>query len=65
MDFISRLFQGKQLVRSREILTFFQAPRFTTSERDALISPQDGQIIFNTTTLKHQGYDGTTWNNFY
>jgi hypothetical protein len=38
--------------------------RLTTAERDAL-SAEAGMIVFNTTVSKHQGYDGTTWQNFY
>lgn len=36
----------------------------TTTERNALTS-QAGDIIYNTTDNKHQGYDGTAWNNLY
>ena len=28
-------------------------------------SPLAGDIIFNTTTNKHQGYDGSVWNDLY
>ena len=37
---------------------------FTTTARDAL-TVSAGMIIFNTTVNKHQGYDGTNWNNLY
>lgn len=43
----------------------FLPPRMTTTQRDAIASPAAGLMIFNTTTAKHQGYDGTTWNDFY
>lgn len=36
----------------------------TTTERDAL-TPVAGMVIFNSTTNKHQGYDGTIWNDLY
>lgn len=55
------LLNGKQLNRSREILAFFQSPRYTTTERDALRRPLTGQIIFNTTTGGINVYDGTFW----
>lgn len=42
----------------------FLPPRLTTTERDAL-TPVAGMVIFNTSTQKHQGYDGTAWNDFY
>lgn len=43
----------------------FLPPRMTTTERDAIATPAAGLVIFNTTTNKHQGYDGTVWNDFY
>jgi len=36
-------------------------PRLTTAQRDALTAV-NGMIIFNTTTVTFQGYNGT-WNN--
>ena len=42
----------------------FLPPRMTTAQRDA-ITPVAGLMIYNTTTNKHQGYNGTTWNDFY
>ncbi len=42
----------------------FLPPRMTTAQRD-LITPVAGMIIYNSTTNKHQGYNGTTWNDFY
>lgn len=49
----------------RDILLKFIAPSLTTTERDAISEPETGRIIFNTTVNKHQGYDGSTWINFY
>lgn len=43
----------------------FLPPVMTTTQRDAISSPAAGLIIFNSTTSKHQGYDGSTWNDFY
>lgn len=42
----------------------FKPPRMTTTQRDA-IAAEAGDTIYNTTTNKHQGYDGSTWNDFY
>ena len=39
----------------------FRLARMTTAERNAISSPIGGDMIFNTTTSKFQGYDGTTW----
>lgn len=36
-------------------------PRMTTAQRDAIISPQEGMEIFNTTTKKKNIYNGTKW----
>lgn len=43
----------------------WKAPNYTSTERDALTNIEAGVIIFNTTTSKHQGYDGSAWNNCY
>lgn len=43
--------------------TTFRIPNLTTVERDALVSPQNGMIIYNTTTGTPQIYDGGVWNN--
>jgi len=51
-----KLTTGQQLKKTREILTLFQAPRYTTTERDAIKVPQQGQIIYNTTTNKLNVY---------
>lgn len=43
----------------------FLPPRMTTTERDAISSPAAGLVIYNTSTNKHQGYNGSTWNDMY
>ena len=43
----------------------FLPPRMTTVERNAIISPVAGLIVYNTTDNKHYGFNGTTWNAFY
>ena len=42
----------------------FYPNSMTTTQRDA-VTWQAGAVIYNTTTNKHQGYNGTTWNDFY
>lgn len=42
----------------------FLPPRMTTAQRD-LIAAVAGLVIYNSTTNKHQGYNGTNWNDFY
>jgi len=37
---------------------------YTTAQRD-LLTVTAGAIIFNSTLSKHQGFDGTIWNNLY
>jgi hypothetical protein len=39
----------------------FRLGQTTTAQRDAIASPQAGDMIFNTTTSKFQGYTGSTW----
>lgn len=36
-------------------------PRMTTTERDAIVSPATGLLIYNITTLTLQDYNGTVW----
>lgn len=43
----------------------FLPPRLTTQQRDAVLSPAAGLIIFNTSVSKHQGFDGRKWNDLY
>lgn len=45
----------------------FYPPVLTTAQRNAITpaSVAAGAIIFNSSTGKHQGYDGSTWNDFY
>lgn len=45
----------------------FYPPVLTTAQRNAITpaSVAAGAIIFNSSTGKHQGYDGSSWNDFY
>ena len=44
---------------------FLRSENMTTTERDALTGLSGGELIFNETLSKHQGYDGTSWNDLY
>lgn len=39
----------------------FLPPRMTTTQRDAIASPAIGLVIYNTTTLAPNVYNGTSW----
>lgn len=39
----------------------FLPPRMTTLQRDAIVTPVAGLMIFNTTTAEMNFYNGTTW----
>ena len=39
----------------------FLPPRMTTTQRDAISTPAEGLIIYNTTTKKLNFYNGTAW----
>jgi len=39
--------------------------RIRVGDTAASITAQAGDIRFNTSTNKHQGYDGTSWNDLY
>jgi hypothetical protein len=43
----------------------FLPPRMTTVQRNAIPTPAEGLIVYDTTTKKHYGFDGTIWNAFY
>lgn len=43
----------------------FLPPVMTTVQRDAIASPAAGLLIYNSTASKHQGYNGSTWNDLY
>jgi hypothetical protein len=36
-------------------------PRLTTTQRDAISSPTNGETIYNTTTTQVESYNGTNW----
>lgn len=38
-------------------------PRITTAQRDSLINTINGQLIYNTTLEKFQGYENGAWVN--
>ncbi len=60
-DFMPAFLQTLQgYVSSRGI--FF--PQVTTSERDGIQSPQEGQVIYNTTLLKAQIWQNGAWVTF-
>ena len=39
----------------------FRAPSMTTGQRDAIASPVGGLLIYNTSQLSYQAYNGTSW----
>ena len=39
------------------------APQVTTAQRDSIQSPVNGQIIYNTTLDKFQGFQAGSWQN--
>ncbi len=42
----------------------FSPPKLDSTQISAL-TPAAGDIVYNTSTNKHQGYDGTSWNDMY
>jgi hypothetical protein len=48
-----------------EYRNFMLPPILTTTQRNALTGVVAGAMIYNSTTNKHQGYNGSTWNDFY
>ena len=56
--------QSSAILQADSTTKGFLPPRMTTLQRDIISSPANGLIIYNTTTNKHQGYNGT-WNDMY
>jgi len=48
-----------------ETREYMRVPCVTTTERNNFIGLIGGEIIYNLTTNKHQGYDGNSWNDLY
>ena len=44
---------------------YMRVPVVTTTERNNFTGLIGGEIIYNKTTNKHQGYNGSTWNDLY
>lgn len=49
------------LIEFQNGTTIIQLPIYTTTERDAVSSPQRGYMIFNDTTNKINFYSGSAW----
>lgn len=43
----------------------FLPPKMTTAEKNAIVGPVAGLIVFDTTIGKHFGYDGAVWQPFW
>ncbi len=56
---------GKVLLNGVNKHSYLVTHRLSDTERNALTNLVAGAIIFNTTAGKHQGYDGTNWNNLW
>jgi len=52
---------GSALVNIESTTKGFLPPRMTTTQRDAIASPATGLVIYNTTTLAPNVYNGTSW----
>ncbi len=66
-DFASGLVVGGISLNSKAILQAdsttkgFLPPRMTKTQRDAIASPTAGLVIYNSTTGKHEYYNGVRW----
>jgi hypothetical protein len=43
----------------------FLPPKMTTTQRNNIVTPTSGLIVYDITDNKHYGYNGTIWNAFY
>lgn len=48
-------------VQAESIETYSKFNTMTTTQRDALTSPETGSVIYNTTDKQYQQYDGVSW----
>ena len=55
----------QELVQGVFVTGVDQALALSTAERDAVTGWRPGAFIYNVTTGKHQGFDGSLWNDFY
>jgi len=60
MDFLRTISKGYE-TQIRKILLKFMAPSMTSTERDALLNPENSQIIYNETTNKLQVRASGSW----
>jgi len=58
---------GTSTINSKAVLELlsttkgFLPPRMTSTQRDAIVSPPEGLVIYNTTTHKLNVYTGSAW----
>jgi cytoskeletal protein CcmA (bactofilin family) len=60
--FAGRQIEGTNAYTNRE---YMRVPRANSTEIGNFTNLIGGEIVFNTTTNKHQGYDGSIWNDLY
>ena len=61
MDWLKTFVTGRNRVKFIETIGLFQAPRYTTVERDAIKEPKEGMILVNTDTNKINVYLNGAW----
>jgi hypothetical protein len=52
---------ASSVLELRSTTTGFLPPRMTTTQRNAITTPANGLIIYNTTTSQLNSYNGSTW----
>lgn len=52
---------GSGLLEMNSTTQGFLPPRMTTTQRDAISSPAEGLVVYNTTTDRLNAYDGSSW----
>ena len=43
----------------------FLPPRMTTTQKNAIVAPASGLVVYDETTNKLACYNGTTWNDLF
>src|SRR6266446_4001985 len=52
---------ASSILELRSTTLGFLPPRMTTTERDAIVSPAAGLLVYNTTTNQLNYYNGASW----
>jgi hypothetical protein len=62
---VGSLADASSVLDVRSTTRGFLPPRMTTTQKNAIVSPAAGLVLYDTTTNKLQCYNGSTWNDLF